>query len=42
MREKQLLGSQRFRCVANTHNYFLIEVFSFALSLVVHFVDEMF
>ena len=42
MRGKQLLGSQRFRCVASTLNYFLIEVFSFPLSLVVHSEDEMF
>ena len=29
MRGKQLLGSQRFRCVVSILNYFLIEVFSF-------------
>ena len=42
MRGKQLLGSQRFRYVVNILNYFLIEVFSFPLNLVVHFEDEMF
>ena len=33
MREKQLLGSQRFRCAVSILNYFLIEVFSFPLNL---------
>ena len=42
MRGKQLLGSQRFRCAISILNYFLIEVFSFPLNLVVHFEDEMF
>ena len=42
IRGKQLLGSQRFRCAVSILNYFLIEVFSFPLSLVVHFEDEMF
>ena len=34
---KQLLGSQRFRCAVSILNYFLIEVFSFPLSLVCSF-----
>ena len=42
MRGKQLLESQRFRCAVSILNYFLIEVFSFPLNLVVHFEDEMF
>ena len=33
MREKQLLGSQRFRCAVSILNYFLVEVFSFPLNL---------
>ena len=37
MRGKQLLGSQRFRCVVSILNYFLIEVFSFPLSFVCSF-----
>ena len=37
MREKQLLGSQRFRCAVSIINYFLIEVFSFPLNLVCSF-----
>ena len=37
MRGKQLLRSQRFRCPVSTLNYFLIEVFSFPLSLVCSF-----
>ena len=37
MRGKQLLGSQRFRCVVSTLNNFMIEVFSFPLSLVCSF-----
>ena len=37
MRGKRLLGSQRLKCAANTLNYFLIEVFSFPLSLVCSF-----
>ena len=37
MRGRQLLGSQRLKCTANTLNYFLIEVFSFPLSLVCSF-----
>ena len=37
MRGKQLLGSQRFRCAVSILNYFLIEVFSFPLSLVCSF-----
>ena len=42
MRERQLLGSQRLICAISTLNYFPNEVFSFPLSLVVHFEDEMF
>ena len=42
MRERQLPGSQRLRCPVSILNYFLIEVFSFPLSLVVHFEVEMF
>ena len=42
MRWKQLLRSQRFRCAVSILNYFLIEVFSFPLNLVVHFKDDMF
>ena len=42
MRGRQLLGNQRFRCAVSILNYFLIEVFSFPLSLVVHFEDEIF
>ena len=42
MRGTQLLGSQRLKCVASTLNYFPNEVFSFPLSLVVHFDYEMF
>ena len=37
MRGKQLLRSQRFRCTVSILNYFLIEVFSFSLSLVCSF-----
>ena len=37
MRGRQLLGSQRLRCAVRTLNYFLIEVFSFPLSLVCSF-----
>ena len=37
MRGKQLLRSQRFRCVVSILNYFLIEVFSFPLNLVCSF-----
>ena len=37
MRGRQLIGSQRFRCVVSILNYFLIEVFSFPLSLVCSF-----
>ena len=37
MRERQLLGSQRLRCADSILNYFLIEVFSFPLSLVCSF-----
>ena len=37
MRGRQLLGSQRLRCVVSILNYFLIEVFSFPLSLVCSF-----
>ena len=42
MRGRQLLRSQRFRCAVTILNYFLIELFSFPLSFVVHFEDEMF
>ena len=42
MRGRQLLGSKRLKCAVSILNYFLIEVFSFPLSLVVHFEDEMF
>ena len=34
MRGRQLPRSQRFRCVVSILNYFLMEVFSFPLSLV--------
>ena len=37
MRERQLLASQRLRCADSILNYFLIEVFSFPLSLVCSF-----
>ena len=37
MRERQLPGNQRFRCTVSIFNYFLIEVFSFPLSLVCSF-----
>ena len=37
MRERQLLGSQRLKCVASTLNYFLIEVFSFFWNLLCSF-----
>ena len=37
MRGRQLLESQRFRCAVSILNYFLIEVFSFLLSLVCSF-----
>ena len=37
MRGRQLLGSHRLKCAASTLNYFLIEVFSFPLSLVCSF-----
>ena len=37
MREKQLPGSQRFRCIVSILNDFLIDVFSFPLSLVCSF-----
>ena len=37
MRERQLLGCQRLRCVDYILNYFLIKVFSFPLSLVCSF-----
>ena len=37
MKERQLPRSQRFRCAVNILNYFLIEVFSFHLSLVCSF-----
>ena len=37
MRERQLRGSQRHICVVSILNYFLIEVFSFPLSLVCSF-----
>ena len=37
MRERQLPGSQRLRCAVSILNYFLIEVFSFPLSLVCSF-----
>ena len=37
MRERQLPESQRLRCVVSILNYFLIEVFSFPLSLVCSF-----
>ena len=37
MRGRQLLGSQRLRCAVSILNYFLIEVFSFPLSLVCSF-----
>ena len=42
MSGRQLLGSQRLRCAVSILIYFLIEVFSFPLILVVHFEDEMF
>ena len=42
MRGRQLLGSQRLRCAVSTLNYFPNDVFSFPLSLFVHFEDEMF
>ena len=41
MRER-LPGSQRLKCTDSILNYFMIEVFSFPLSLVVHFEDKMF
>ena len=37
MRGRQLLGSQRLRCVVSTLNYFPNEVFSFPLNLVCSF-----
>ena len=37
MKGRQPLGSQRLRCAASTLNYFLIDVFSFPLSLVCSF-----
>ena len=37
MRGRQLLGSQRFRCTVSTLNNFMIEAFSFPLSLVCSF-----
>ena len=37
MRERQLPGSQRLKCVVSILNYFLIEVFSLPLSLVCSF-----
>ena len=37
MRERQLPGSQRLRCTISILNYFLIEVFSFPLTLVCSF-----
>ena len=36
-RERQLRGSQRLRCVVSILNYFIIEVFSFPLTLVYSF-----
>ena len=37
MRGRQALRSQRLKCAASTLNYFLIDVFSFPLSLVCSF-----
>ena len=37
MRGRQLLGSQRLRCVVSILNYFPNEIFSFPLSLVCSF-----
>ena len=37
MRERKLPGSQRLRCAVSILDYFLIEVFSFPLSLVCSF-----
>ena len=37
MRERQLPRSQRLKCVVSILNYFLIDVFSFPLSLVCSF-----
>ena len=37
MRGRELLGSQRLKCATSILNYFLIEVFSFLLSLVCSF-----
>ena len=37
MRGRQLLGSQRLRCVVSTLNHFLNELFSFPLNLVCSF-----
>ena len=37
MRERQLPRIQRLRCAVSILNYFLIEVFSFPLSLVCSF-----
>ena len=42
MRERQLLESQRLRCIVSILNYSPNEVLSFPLNLVVHFEDEMF
>ena len=40
MRERQLPGNQRLRCVVNILNYFRIKVFSFHLSLVCSFRER--
>ena len=40
MTERQLHGSQRLRCAVSILNYFLIEVFSFPLTLVCSFRER--